>query len=435
VNTTNDPLSATPHTHKRGRKKSHAGFLVLVTVVAVVLAAGVAYELSKRKAEQQTLATTTVEAGEASSSGALTVARVRTAQGEASVELPGQTTAAVETPIYARADGFIKQRFVEIGKRVKKGDILVELETPDLDQQIEQARATLAQSRAALAQIQASLRATQSASKLAQLTATRVKTLADQGVMARQDADDKSAAAEVADANEHAAEESVRAQQSVINANEANLRRLQEQKKYARVEAPFDGVVTSRNTQASDEGTLITSGSGTNAREIMRISQVQSLRVYVSVPQSYAPVVKPGTTAVLTVEELPGRTFSAKVEGTTESLDPGSRTLQTLLTVDNSRGTLLPGMFVKVKLRLDHAPSVVRLPAEALLIRSEGPTAAVVDSYGKVHIQRLQLGRDYGTEVEVTSGLTADDRVILNPSDTLRDGMVVTVKERARGKT
>jgi RND family efflux transporter MFP subunit len=429
VNTTNEPLPDTAELKTSARKKSHAGFLTLVTLVALALAAGIAYELSQRKTEQQNLAAATVESHD-SGTTVVTVAQVRVARGEASVDLPGQTMAAVETPVYARTDGYVKKRYAEIGQKVKKGEVLVELDTPDLDQQIEQAKATLAQSQAALAQIQASLRASQSAARLAQLTATRIKALADQGVMARQDADDKTAAAEVADANQHAVEENVRAQQSVIAANEANLRRLQEQKKYARVEAPFDGVVTARNSQASDEGTLITSGSATNAREIMRVSQIQSLRVYVSVPQNYAPAVHAGTVAALSVEELPGRVFSAKIESTTEALDPASRTLQVLLTVDNSRALLLPGMFVKVQLRLDRAPNVVRIPAEALLIRSEGPTAAIVDSAGKVHIEKLQLGRDYGSEVEVTSGLSQTDRVILNPSDTIRDGMQVSVKER-----
>ncbi len=423
---TKEPSYETSGANPPARKKSHTGFFILILLAVCALGGGVYYELGQRKAEETQLATSVAERPEAGPPG-VTVAHLRVAPGDATLELPAQTSAMVETPVYARVDGYVKQRFAEIGQRVKKGEVLVELETPDLDQQIEQARATVSQSQAALAQMQATVRALQSTAKLAQLTATRIKTLADQGVMSRQDADDKTAAAEAADANEHASEENVRAQQSVIAANEANVRRLMEQKRYSRIEAPFDGIVTSRNQQSSDPGTLISAGS---AREIMRISQTQSLRVYLSVPQNYATLIRPGTMAALVVEEQPGRTFPAHVESSTESLDAATRTMQTLLTVDNHQGALLPGMFVKVRMSLDHGPTVLRIPAEALLVRSEGPTAAIVDEEGKVHIQKLQLGRDYGAEVEVLSGLSASDRVILNPTDTTREGMAVTVKER-----
>ncbi|HSR05855.1 MAG TPA: efflux RND transporter periplasmic adaptor subunit [Bryobacteraceae bacterium] len=411
-------------------KKSHTGFLILVLVVAVALVGGITYELAQRKAEQKTLAASVTQSGEAGPPAVL-VGQARLAPGEASVEIPGQTSALVETPLYSRTDGYLKFRNAEIGQRVKKGDLLVELDTPDLDQQIDQARASVAQSRAARAQMQASVVALESTNRFAQLTARRTKALAEQGVFAQQDADDKTAAADTAAANLRAAEETVRAQESVINANDANLRRLLEQKKYARLEAPFDGVITARNLLGSDIGTLITSGSGTNAREIVRISQVQTLRVYVSVPQNYAAMIRPGQVASLRVEELPGQMFPAKVENTSGSLDPGTRTLQTLLMVDNSRSSLLPGMYVKVRFQLPHGVNTVRLPAEALLVRSDGPTAAVVEPGGKVRIQKIMLGRDYGNEIEVTSGLSATDRVILNPGDTLRDGMTVTAQERA----
>ena len=412
--------------HAQGKKKSHNGFLILVLIAALALAAGIAYELSQRKAEQKTLAASVNKSSE-DGPPAVTLGHPRRAPGDATMEIPGQTSAAVETPVYTRIDGYLKTRTVEIGDRVKKGDILVELDTPDLDQQIEQARATVAQSRAALAQLQATVRALESTARITQLNATRTRTLAEQGILARQEADDKTAAAEAAEANLHAAEESARAQESVIAANEAGVRRLLEQKKYARVAAPFDGVITSRNPLSSDAGTLISAGSG---REIVRVSQLQTLRVNVSVPQSYAPMIHPGQSASLLVDEFPGRVFPAKVENTAGSLDPGSRTMQTLLVVDNSRGTLLPGMYVKVRFQLPHGVSTVRLPAEAMLVRSEGPSAAVVDQDGRVHIQKLTLGRDYGSEVEVTGGLTETDRVILNPTDTLREGMTVRGTER-----
>src|SRR5277367_3822252 len=241
ANPQTEPEFTTVASQAPARKKSHAGFLVLLLLFGVALAGAVAYELSQRKTQAQALATS---AADASGGGipVVEVARVRTAPSGATVEIPGQTVALVETPIYARTDGYIRQRNVDIGDRVKKGQLLVELDTPDLDQQIEQARATIAQSNAALSQVQANLQALQSNLKLARVTADRYRTLTEQGVMSKQDNDTSAAALESGQANVHAAEESVHAQQATIAANDANLRRLLEQKKYARMEAPFDGV-------------------------------------------------------------------------------------------------------------------------------------------------------------------------------------------------
>jgi membrane fusion protein (multidrug efflux system) len=413
------------------KKKSHRGFLLLVLVGALALGAGIAYELTQRKTMQRTLAAATVAESTEAATPSVIVGRVRLAPSDATVEIPGQTAALQETPVYTRTDGYLKQRNVEIGQKVKKGDLLIELDTPDLDQQIEQARATLAQSKAALAQFQANAQALESTWKLAQLTATRTKTLADQGVLARQDADNTTAAADTAGANFRASQENANAQNSVIAANDANIRRLVEQKKYAGLEAPFDGVVTYRNPQASDIGTLITSGSGTNVRELVRVSQIQKLLVYVNVPQNYAPMIHEGQTASLQVQEFPGRIFPAKVRNTASSLDPASRTMQTLLVVDNAQEVLLPGMYVAVRFALPHGVNVLRLPSEALIVGTEGSRAAVAGEDRKVHIRKLTLGRDYGSEVEVTSGLVETDRVILNPGDNIREGVTVEAKERA----
>jgi RND family efflux transporter MFP subunit len=431
-------MAANPHTEpefttvsaaERNRKKSHTGFLVLVLLLAAALAGGVVYELSQRKTQEQALAASTVESA-GGGVPVVQVARVRLAPSEATVEIPGQTVALTETPIYARTDGYIKQRSVEIGDRVKKGQILLELDTPDLDQQIAQAQATLVQSQAALAQLQATLQAVQSNLRLASVTAQRTKSLADAGVASRQDNDTAAAAVEAGQANTHAAEENIRAQQSLIVANEANLKRLMETKKYARMDAPFDGVITYRNPMASDVGTLVTSGSATSAREILRVSQIETLRVFVDVPQTYSPVIRVGQPAELLVEEFPGRVFPATVQSSTNAVDPASRTMLTILVVDNKSGTLMPGMFAKTRFRLPHTVNVLRLPAEGLLFRTEGPMAAVVGEDRKVHFHKLTLGRDYGAEVEVTSGLEPGEAVVLNPTDVIREGAVVETKER-----
>lgn len=429
ANPQTEPEFATVSSHAPARKQSSAGFLVSLVLAVLVLGGAIAYELSQRKTQAQALATATSDAGGGIPS--VEVARVRTAPSGATVEIPGQTVALLETPLYARTTGYIRQRTVDMGDRVKKGQLLIELDTPDLDQQIEQARATLVQSQAALAQVEASLQATQSNLKLARVTADRYSTLADQGVMSRQDKDTSAAALETGQANVHAAEETVRAQQAAIAANDANLRRLLEQKKYARMEAPFDGVITYRNQSASDPGTLISSGSGGSVPEILRVSQIQTLRIFVDVPQSYAPAIRVDQNADLLVDEFPGRIFAARVKSTTSSVDPGSRTMLTVLQVDNSDGALLPGMYAKVRFKLPHTVNVLRLPSEALLFRTEGAFAAVVGPDHKVHMHKLTLGRDYGPEVEITAGLDAGDAVVLNPNDSIHEDGLVEPKERA----
>ena len=428
ASTSQEPGTARQRSESAPAKK-HYGFLILLLLLGIALGTGIVYELSQRKAQEHALA---ASIGEAAGTGALpvNVARVRFAPSEATVELPGQTMALVETPIYARTDGYIRQRYVEIGDRVKKGQMLLSLDTPDLDQQIEQARATLAQSRAALAQLQANLQASQSSLKLARVTAQRTDALADEGVLSKQDKDAATAALENGQANVHAAEEAIRAQEAVISANDANLKRLLETKNYARMEAPFDGVITYRNQAASDVGTLISSGSGTAVKEILRISQLGTLRIFVNVPQTYAPVIRVGQPAQLVVEEFAGRAFPARVTSATGSVDPSSRTMLTVLEVDNASGALLPGMFAKVRFRLPHTVNILRVPADALIFRAEGIYVAIVDQEHKIRLRQLTLGRDYGTEVEAASGLEAMDVVVANPTDAIRDGVLVEPKER-----
>ena len=431
-------MAANPHTSAElasppiptPPKKSHAGFLILVLLVVLGIAGGIAYQLSQQKIEQQALAASFTGSAANGPLG-VNVETVHAAPSDGTVELSGQTAALVETPIYTRTDGYLKERPVDIGQRVKKGDLLILLDTPDLDQQIEQARATLAQSKAALAQLQANVLVSQSNLRLAQVTAERTKALVDQGVFARQELDDRQAAVVAGDASVRAAQENTHAQEAVIAANEASLRRMQEQRNYARMVAPYDGVITYRNPQASEIGTLISAGSGTGAREMLRVSQVQKLRVYIDVPQAQASLVRLGQPVDLVLDEFPGRVFRASVKSSTGVMDPATRSMMTVLLVDNEAGTLMPGMYVKAQFKLPRKVDVLRLPAEALIATQKGNSAAVVGRDNKVHMRNITLGRDFGTEVEVTTGLANGDRVVLNPSDTLRDGTAVDPKERA----
>ncbi|HLH39319.1 MAG TPA: efflux RND transporter periplasmic adaptor subunit [Bryobacteraceae bacterium] len=414
------PRQAPPH------QKSHAGFLILLVAACAALAAGIFYELKQREARRQSMAAAINDG--ATRPLVVNVDRVRKAPAQSTLELPCQTMPLVETPVYARADGYVVKRGADIGDRVKKGQLLFELDTPELDQQIVQARAALAQSKAALRQYEAALAAAESNRKLAEVTAKRWKNLTDKGVFARQDLDEKNAAFELSQANENAARENIRAAESTVAASEANLARLEDLKKFDRLEAPFDGVVTYRNLQ-SDIGTLITAGN-TGSREMMRIAQIATLRVFVPIPQSYAAEIHENFPADLTVDELPGRVFHSKVEAMTHSVDQNSRTMQAELMIRNEREALLPGMYAKAHFKLPHAVDVLMLPADALLLPKEGPRVAVVGEDRRVHFQPVTIGRDYGAEIEIDSGLKEGDFVVLNPTDEVREGVVVEPKER-----
>ena len=410
-------------------KKSHAKFIGLLAVLGVLLIASVAFGVFRRQTHDRALAASADE--DSGRAPVVNVGRVRQSGAKATIEIPGDLVARVETPLYARVDGYLKRRPVDIGDHVKKGDLLIEIETPDLDAQIAQGEATLAQSRATVQQLKAALAVARSTAKLAATTAERYRILLRQESVAKQDYDNQAAAAEVAEANIKQAEENIHAAESTIAANVANVRRMQELKIYANLVAPYDGIVTFRSAQ-SDPGTLITSGNTTATKELIRVSAIDTIRIFVNVPQSYSTLIHAGQTADLIVDEFPGRTFAARVRGTTNSVDPSTRALLAVLLVDNPKGELLPGMYAKVRFALPHMVSVTMLPADALVLKTDGPQAAVVGADHKVHFHKLVLGRDMGAELEVNSGLEEGDAVVLNPTDSIREGVTVETKERAK---
>jgi RND family efflux transporter MFP subunit len=414
-------LAPAPH------KKSHWGFFILLLILGVGLGAAIFYELGQRRTKDQALVSSAADSeGRAP---VVNVGRVHSAPLRSALELPGQTMAMAETPLYARADGYLKRRTVDIGDRVKKDQLLIELETPELDQQIDQARATLAQSKAALQQLQASLLAAQSSLKLADVTARRWKNLTEKGVYAKQDLDEKVAALELGQANVKSAEENINAAQATIGANEANLRRLQNLKSFDRIEAPFDGVITFRNQQL-DIGTLVTAGNTSSSREMIRVAQIDKLRVYIPIPQTYAGMIHAGVPVDLAVDEVPGKLFHTKVDAVTHSVDSDSRTMLAMLILNNNEEVLLPGMYARARFMLPHAVNILMLPADALILPKEGPQVAIVGDDHKVHFQKVTIGRDYGAEVEIDSGLTEGQMVVLSPTDAVREGVQVDPKER-----
>jgi len=347
--------------------------------------------------------------------------RVRRAASTTELVLPGNIQAITDAPIYARADGYVLRRYADIGDRVEAGQVLAEIETPDLDQQVRQARANLLQARSALAQAEANLVQAKSTEHLAQLTVERWKVLVARGVLARQDGDQKEADYEVAMANRKAQEANVNAAQSNVSAAEANLGRLLDLQGFEKITAPFSGLVTARNF---DVGALVASGS-VSGHELFHMAQIGVVRIFVDVPQSYAPFIHTGLAAVVTVQQLPSRLFAGKVMRTSESLDPNTRTLLTEVDVPNPASSLLPGMYAQVTLRSVIAEPPLLVPGDALVTRANGTRVAVVGEDGIVHFLKVSVGRDYGTETEVLSGLQGQELVIINPTDDVREGAKV----------
>ena len=346
------------------------------------------------------------------------VMEVGRSSGKSDLALPGNIQAVTEAPILARADGYIKSRMVDIGDRVRAGQPLAEIEAPELDQQVRMAQANLQQTTSTLDQALANQRQGKANADLARVTADRWKSLSGKGVVSRQENDQYQAQYQAQVANLDALEKAVAVARSNVSAAEANLSRLNEVQGYRVVKAPFDGAVTLRNV---DVGALVNAGSTL----LYRIAQMGVLRIYVNVPQSNAASIHAGQTAQLTVSNLPGRTFSGTVARTANALDPNSRTMLVEVQVQNHDGVLLPGMYALVDLSSARANPPVLLPGDALIVRADGTEVAVVRPDHTVHLQKIQVGRDYGDKLEVISGLEPGTLVIANPSDTVREGVKV----------
>lgn len=332
--------------------------------------------------------------------------------------LPGSIEAVTEAPVLARASGYIQRRYADIGDRVKAGQLLAEVDAPELDQQVHQARAAVEQAGSALEQANANLQQGKANEQLAQVTAERWKNLVAKGVVSRQDNDTYQSQWAAQQANVQALEKAVAAARSNIVAAQANLSRLTDLQAYKSVRAPFAGVITVRNV---DVGALVSEANTL----LFRIAQTERLRTYVNVPQSDAGSVHVGQTARLAVTDLGGRQFMGTVTRTANALDPASRTLLTEVQVPNSDGALLPGMYTQVDLTTPRGNRPLLIPGDTLVVRANGPQVAVVGASQTVHFQPIQLGRDFGDKIEVLSGLDAGQQVVVNPGDTVEEGAKV----------
>jgi len=339
---------------------------------------------------------------------------------QSELKLPGTLQAVTEAPILARADGYLKNRYVDLGDKVRAGQPLAEIDAPELDQQILQAEAAIAQAQASLEQAQASLEQGKSNRDLARVTAERWKTLAAQGVVSQQENDQNQAQLTSQNANVQALEKAIAAQRSNVAAAQANLARLQDVQGYRIVKAPFDGVITVRNV---DIGALVTTGSTL----LYRVAQTGTLRTYVNVPQANASSIHAGQAAQLTLSNFPGRRFLGTVARTANALDPSSRTMLVEVAVPNSDGALFPGMYAEVDLNTARANPPLLLPAQALVVRSDGAQVAVVQPDGTVHLQKVAIGRDYGDRVEIAQGIAEGTTILMVPGDTAEGAKIVPI--------
>jgi len=392
-----EPSPARAPTKEIGRKrpqpsKTSGGVRLILTILA--LAAAVVVGLMwQRSRTFRKLASETREMATP------TVATVFPQPGPAETEivLPGNLMAYTEASIYARTNGYVKAWYTDIGAKLKEGELMAEIEAPDVDAQLRQMVASLAQNRANL--------------DIARLTFGRQKELLQTKVISQQEYD--------------VARTTMDAQDAAVKAGEANVQDLQVQQGFQKITAPFAGVVTRRDT---DVGALINAGrdaTGASAQELFHVARTDILRVYIYVPQIYSPEVKLNAPAYLDLAEFPGVKFQGKISHIAGAIDPASRTLLTEVQVPNADGRLYPGAFANVHLILhfQNAPTV--LPGNTLLFRAQGTQVATVDRDGTVRLKNVVLGRDFGTSLEVVSGVTPHDRIIVNPSDSIADGAKV----------
>jgi RND family efflux transporter MFP subunit len=366
--------------------------LIIVGLALLILLVAGAATLIGRQSQERALAKET----ERSTIPTVAIVHPQAEKPDEELVLPGSLLAFAESPIYARTSGYLVRWYKDIGSRVHEGDLLATIDTPEVDQELNQTRA-------ARQQIVAQL-------ELAKISADRWENLRKSDSVSAQEADQQTSAYKQAQAN--------------LAAADANVRRLEQLENFKKVYAPFSGVITKRNV---DPGALINAGAGASGRELFDIARIDPLRVYTSVPQAYAPFIKVGGQTTVTLQEFPGQKFLGKIARTAESIDPNTRTLLTEVDVSNKDGGLLPGSFGEVHFAVGSNVNKVTVPVNAMLFRAEGPRLAVVDGNHKIQLRPINIGRDYGTSLEILGGVSTEDSIVINPPDSLQEGQEVNV--------
>jgi RND family efflux transporter MFP subunit len=375
-----------------GLAKMLIGVFLLILIVAGI------FTFLNRKRETDALAKET----EAVAVPTVAVVKPQSEASKDQLILPGNLQAFEESPIFARTNGYLLRWNKDIGSKVHKGDLLAVIDTPEVDQELSQARAARDQVKSALG--------------LAKISADRWANLRKTDSVSQQEADQQASNYQQAEAN--------------LAAADANVRRLEQLESFKNVYAPFSGVLTRRNV---DPGALINSGAGVAGKELFDIARVDPLRVFVSVPQAYAPAMKVGTKADITLQEFPQQKFAGTIARTADAIDPATRTLNTEVDVPNKDGKLLPGSFGQVHFATGSSVPRITIPVNAMLFRAEGPQVAVVDNDSKVQLRSITIGQDFGATLEILGGLEVNDQIIINPSDSLENGQKVHVAQPSQG--
>jgi RND family efflux transporter MFP subunit len=370
--------------------KKSSGWLGAILVLIVVAGLGIAiyFGIHSRLQAETTLEKET----HVSAVPFVSVIHPKTTDQTTELSLPGNTQAFISTPLFARTNGYLKGWYADIGAHVKQGQLLAEIETPELDQQLDQARADLVNAQANL--------------QISEATNQRYQDLIASHSVSREETDTALA--------------DLHSKQALVNSADANVRRLAQLQAYEKIYAPFDGVVTARNT---DIGALVQTS---DTRELFHLAAIDKLRIYVSVPEIYAAMISDNEKIALTIDSFPGETFNGTVVRNSDTIDPASRTLNVEVDVDNPTGKLLPGAYVFAHFKFPSTRGSVTVPANTLLFRSEGPRVGVVRD-GRTKLTPITIGHDYGTSLEILSGLTTQDEVIVDPSDSLADDMPVQI--------
>jgi RND family efflux transporter MFP subunit len=386
---------------RRGRPSLSPLGRIVLAILVLGLGAGIYRGIRGRDAAETALARVTEEAA---------IPTVNVVHPEGSppnqkIALPGNVQAYQDTPIYARTSGYLRHWYFDIGAHVKRGDLLAEIETPEVDEQLSQARADLGTARANLA--------------MAESTWKRNQTLYKQSWISGQDRDNALGA--------------YSADQTIVTSKQAQVNQLEQMQSYQKVYAPFDGIITARST---DVGALINAGANASAPALFRLSAIDKVRIFTAVPEVYTRAVHVGAQAGVTLDEFPGVTFDGTVMRSTNAIDPVSRTLTVEVDVNNPDGKLLPGSYASVHLTLPETAgsASVTVPSEAVIFRKEGLRVGVVRN-GQAQLVPIAIGRDYGNSVEVVSGLTPSDEVILDPSDSLTNGTAVRAQPPTLGQS
>jgi RND family efflux transporter MFP subunit len=407
-------------THTHSAPKTTARILAGVIVLIVLLAIGIIPRVLRAREARDVVQASTVIHPE------VTVVHPEKAPAQTSLSLPGNLEPMYSASVYARTNGYIEKRFVDIGTHVKAGQLLALIATPEIDQQLNQARADVVEAQAVILQTKAALQQAQANVDIARITRDRYAPLIERHAVTQQSLDEANEALNARTADVAAANANIAVSEASLKSRQANVARLEQMQGFERVVAPFEGVVTARNVE---QGDLVNDGSGGGARSLFDIAQSDVLRVQVEVPQSAALSIQDGQEATVTVSERPGRKYVAKVTRNAQSVNLAARTMLTEVQVDNHDGSLVPGMYGQIKFEVKATEPSVVIPSTALVIDKNGMHVVTLSADSRVHFVPVDIGQDMGDEVEISQGLHGSETLVSNPSDLLSEGQKVSIAQ------